>query len=234
MRQAQESEIIRLTLKIREGETIDYGVGQDVIVIPKRDLTTGHLTWADTIITATNNTRHNINAQMRKLLGYDGELCQGEKMIFKRNYWEDINDDGDALVNGTIGTVSNIFESFVDIPRYIKNDRHRIPTIVCDFNPEFGSEYPCVSIDKDYLLREECCVDWRVSYQIGKMRNRIGDILPRQATYGYSLTAWNAQGSEWDKGVVIEESFPFDKLEHRQFLYTAATRFSNKLVLVRN
>ena len=234
MRQAQESEIIRLTMKIREGENIDYGVGQDVIVIPKRDLTTGHLTWADTIITATNNTRHSINTQMRKLLGYEGELCTGEKVIFKRNYWEDINDNGDALVNGTIGTVSDIFDSFVDIPKYIRNDRHRIPTIVCNFSPEAGSEYPCVSIDKDYLLKEEPCVDWRVSYQIGKMRNRIGDILPRQATYGYAITCHCAQGSEWDKGLVIEESFPFDKEEHKRWLYTAATRFSDKLVLVRS
>ena len=48
------------------------------------------------------------------------------------------------------------------------------------------------------------------------------------------MTYWKAQGSEWDKVLVIEESFPFDKEEHARALYTACTRASEKLVLVRN
>jgi ATP-dependent exoDNAse (exonuclease V) alpha subunit len=52
-------------------------------------------------------------------------------------------------------------------------------------------------------------------------------------TYGYAITCHAAQGSEWDKVLVIEESFPFDKTEHARWLYTACTRASDKLVLVR-
>ena len=233
MRQAQESEIIRLTMAIREGKTIEYSKGEEVIVIPRKELVTGHLLWADTILTATNNMRHNINNQMRDLLGYKGTLCPGEKIIFKRNYWDDLNDEGDALVNGLTGTVSNIFESWIDIPQYIKNNRHRIPTIMCDFQPEVGSDYPMISLDKDFLLTEEPCVDWRVSYRIGQLRNKLGDILPKQATYGYAITCHAAQGSEWDKVLVLEEDFPFQKDEHKRWLYTAATRASEKLVLLR-
>ena len=33
--------------------------------------------------------------------------------------------------------------------------------------------------------------------------------------------------------LVIEEKFPFDKMEHARWLYTAVTRASQKLVLVR-
>ena len=62
---------------------------------------------------------------------------------------------------------------------------------------------------------------------------RIGDILPKQATYGYALTCHSAQGSEWNNVLVIEETFPFDKKEHARWLYTAATRASEKLVLVK-
>ena len=58
--------------------------------------------------------------------------------------------------------------------------------------------------------------------------------MPRQFTYGYSITCWKAQGSEWDKVLVIEEGFPYNKLEHQKFLYTACTRASQKLVLVKN
>ena len=233
MRQAAESEIIQLTMKIRNGEDIPYMDGKEVKVIPKKELVTGHLLWANNIICATNTVRHNINNQMRELLGYEGELQEGEKCICKRNYWEDVNDEGDALVNGTIGTVSNIFKSFIQIPKYIKNDRHNIPTIMCDFTPEAGNVFSTVNIDKDFLLKEEPCVDWRVSYQIGKLRARLGDILPRQITYGYALTCHASQGSEWDKVLVLEESFPFDKKEHQRWLYTAATRASQKLVLMR-
>ena len=74
MRQAAESEIIQLTMKIRAGEDIPFMHGKEVIVAPKAELVTGHLTWADIIICATNKTRHNMNRQKRELLGYSGIL----------------------------------------------------------------------------------------------------------------------------------------------------------------
>ena len=234
MRQAAESEIIQLTMKIRNGEDIPFTKGNEVMVIPRKELVTGHLTWADSIICATNITRHGVNHQMRELLGYKDILEDGEKIICKRNYWEDLNEDGDALVNGTIGMVENPFKSFVRIPHYIKNNRHDLPIITCNIKPEGGSEFVSVDIDKDFLIKEAPCVDWRVSYQLGKLKNKIGDILPRQITYGYALTCHAAQGSEWDKVLVIEENFPFDKKEHSRWLYTAATRAAEKLVLVKD
>ena len=233
MRQAAESEIIRLTMAIREGTNIPYGQGNEVMIVPKKELVTGHMLWADTILTATNATRHGTNAQMRQLLGYEGELNEGEKIIFKANYWEDLNDEGDALVNGTLGTVTNIYNSYINIPYYIKNDRHHIPTIMCDFKPEIGASYPSVNLDKDFLINETACVDWRTSYKLGKLRNKIGDILPRHATYGYAITGHAAQGSQFPKVLVLEENFPFDREEHRRWLYTCCTRPQEKLVLVR-
>ena len=233
MRQAAESEIIQLTMKIRNGEDIPFMHGKEVIIAPKAELVTGHLTWADIIICATNKTRHNMNRQKRELLGYSGVLQTGERIIVKRNYWEDCDEDGNALVNGTVGTVANPYESFVRIPSYVKNDRRDLPLIGCIFTPDGGKSFDTFEIDKDYLLKEEPCVDWRVSYQLGKLKPKIGDILPKQATYGYALTCHAAQGSEFDKVLVIEESFPFDKKEHARWLYTACTRAAEKLVLVR-
>ena len=233
MRQAAESEIIQLTMKIRNGEQIDFMNGKEVIIAPKASLVTGHLTWADIIICATNKTRYNMNKQKRELLGFHGELQSGEKIIIKRNYWDCCDEDGNALVNGTIGTVQNPFESFIQIPNYIKNDRRNIPLICCDFTPDGGSTLSNLDIDKDFLLTEQPCVDWRVSYQLGKLKPKIGDILPKQGTYGYALTGHSAQGSEWSKVLVIEESFPFDKTEHARWLYTSCTRASEKLVLMR-
>ena len=233
MRQAAESEIIQLTMKIRNGEGISFMHGKEVIVAPKAELVTGHLTWADIIICATNKTRHNMNRQKRELLGYSGVLQTGERIIVKRNYWEDCDEDGNALVNGTVGTVANPYESFVRIPSYVKNDRRDLPLIGCIFTPDGGKSFDTFEIDKDYLLKEEPCVDWRVSYQLGKLKPKIGDILPKQATYGYALTCHAAQGSEFDKVLVIEESFPFDKTEHARWLYTAISRSAEKCVLIK-
>jgi hypothetical protein len=76
-------------------------------------------------------------------------------------------------------------------------------------------------------------LDWRESYALGRLKPRIGDITPRAFTYGYAITCHKSQGSEWNKILVLEESFPFDKKEHQRWLYTAATRCSEKLVLMR-
>ena len=233
MRQAAESEIIQLTMKIRAGEEISYMQGKEVMVIPHTELVTGHLTWADMVLCATNATRHNINNQIRQLKGFTGIINEGESIVFKANYWDDCNEDGDALVNGTVGTFHNTFNSFIQIPKFIKNNRHQIPIIIGEFRPESGKPFTGIEIDPDFLIKEEFCVDWRVSYQLGKMKQRIGDILPKKATYGYCTTAWCAQGSEWNKVLVLEENFPFNKEEHQKFLYTCCTRASEKLVLIK-
>jgi exodeoxyribonuclease-5 len=234
MRQAAESEIIQLTMKIRNGDPIPYMDGKEVKVIPRKNLLTGHLLWADEIITATNAMRHGINHQMRDLLGYEGLLQEGEKIICKRNYWDDTNEEGDALVNGTIGKVSNIvYDANMTIPYWVKCDKHSIPILKADIEPDAGSPFEDISLDKTFLTSETPCLNWKISYQLGKLKQRIGDIIPRQITYGYALTCHSAQGSEWNNVLVIEEQFPFDKEEHKRWLYTACTRASEKLVLIR-
>lgn len=233
MRQAQDSEIIRMTMDIRAEKPIKYNHGNEVLVIPKKELNTGHLTWADQILVATNRTRLDINNQMRELYGFSGLPQDGEKIVIKRNYWDICNNSGDALVNGCIGTFKNPFESFRRLPSYIKNNRRDLPVIISEFVSEDGSSFGNIEFDKDFLLTEEPCIDWRVSYQLSKLKNKLGDITPKQATYGYALTGHAAQGSQWDKVLVIEENFPFSKEEHARWLYTCCTRPSEKLILVR-
>lgn len=235
MRQAAESEIIQLTMKIREDKKIDIVKGNEVIVMPQRQLTTGCLTWADQILVATNATRQNINNQVRQNLGYEGLPQDGERMICLKNYWDDFNDAGDALVNGTTGIIKNPFESFRRIPRFIKNDRYDLPIIQTDFYAD-GSDKPfeSVEMDKDMIITGQPCIDWRVSYQLGKIKDKYGELRPREFAFAYAITGHKAQGSEYNKVLVIEETFPFDRIEHARWLYTTCTRASEKLVLVRN
>lgn len=234
MRQAAESEIIRLTMKIRNFEEVPYMKGEEVCVVKNNELNTGMLTWADQILVATNATRHYINETVREIYGYEGLPKDGEKIICKRNYWEDVNSNGDTLVNGTTGTLINPFESFIRIPFYIKAPEHQVPVIVGDFKSDDGSVFNGLFTDKQFFQDEECFLDWKTQYRLGKERNKIGDLIPKTFTYAYAITAHAAQGSEWDKVLVIEESFPNVKIEHARWLYTACTRASEKLVLRRD
>lgn len=235
MRQAAESEIIRLTMKIREGKPIEYKHGKEVIVAQKKDFVIGHMTWADQIICATNATRIALNNQMRQLLGYEGLPQSGERMICLRNYWEDFSDDGEGvLVNGTTGIIKNPFESFRIAPFYVKMRNHKIPLIQTEFQTDDNHYYSAIEMDKHMIKTGEPFLDWRESYALGKIKNKIGDITPRQFQFGYAITGHKAQGSQFPHVLVIEENFPFDKKEHARWLYTCCTRPEEKLVLIRS
>lgn len=234
MRQAAESEIIQLTMKIRNHQPISYFKGKEVMVIPKSELLTGHLTWADMIICGTNNQRLTTNKEMRKILGYEKDIEEGEKVIVKRNYWDCLNFDFEPLVNGSVGYINNIKKSYAVIPNYIKNlDNYFIESFNANFRPEVGSIYPEFKFDKRFLIEEISDITPQIEYQI--RRNTFLEIpdIPLRMTYGYAITCHSAQGSQWDKVLVLEEKFPYDKEEHARWLYTACTRPAQKLVLVR-
>jgi len=234
MRQAKESEIIQLTMKIRAKENIAEMQGKEVIVLPKKKLVTGHLLWANQILCATNAMRFRLNNQMRQLLGYSGLPKNGEKVVCLRNQWDDLSEDGSvALVNGMTGTISNPFANFRMAPFYVAMKNHKMNIIQGDFISDEGDIFKSVEMDKKLIMEGEYSLDWRESYALGKLKNKIGDIAPRQFAFGYAITTHKAQGSEWDKVTVIEENFPFDKIEHARWLYTACTRSSEKLVLIR-
>lgn len=234
MRQAQESEIIQLTMKIRNNEPIDYYDGKEVKIIPYSQLNTGVLQWADQILTATNAKRQAINNQMRQLLNYPDYPVDGDKMICLRNYWEDFSNNGDPLINGTIGILQNSFQTWRQLPRFIKSNVKKFDVLMGDLAvPDIDDVYLMTEMDRQMIISGIKCCDWKLSYQLGKLRPTYGEIVPKEFTYAYAITCHKAQGSEWNKVLVLEESFPFDKKEHIQWLYTACTRASEKLVLVR-
>ena len=230
MRQAAESEIIQLTMAIRNGDPIPYMDGKEVKIVPKASLTTGMMTWADQIICGTNATRISLNNQMRDMLGRSGNPQDGDKVIALRNEWNYQANNEDPLVNGTIGYIKNTFEDFVQLPYYLGGQRIHITR--ADFESDSGANFCCLGMDTKMIMTGQKCVDWKTEYKINKNKNTMG-ILPLEFTYGYAITCHKSQGSEWDKVLVIEEKFPFEKEEHARWLYTACTRASEKLVLVR-
>lgn len=232
MRQAAESEIIRLTMAIRENRPLTEAVteNREVLLYNKADLNTGMLNWADQIIVGTNATRNSINNQMRAMLGRGAQPENGDKVICLRNYWDIQANNDDPLVNGTIGYLDNSFKSFVQVPKYLGGQH--ITTTIGNFITDSDAVFSNLCMDTKMILTGEKCVDWKTAYKMNKNPKTQG-LLPLEFAYGYAITCHKAQGSEWDKVLVLEEKFPFDKIEHARWLYTACTRASEKLVLVR-
>ena len=234
MRQAQESEIIQLSMAIRENRPIEAFQGKEVQILNKEELNTGMLTWADQILVATNATRVSINTQMRKLLNFGEKPQDGDKIICLRNYWDCFSDNEEPLVNGTIGILKDSFLTKRYLPSIVKSTDglSHIDIIMGDFISDSGMYFHSLEMDKKMIDTGEFSLDWKTVYQLNR-NPRTRDIPPLEFTYGYAITCHKAQGSEWDKVLVIEEKFPFDKIEHARWLYTAVTRSSEKLVLVR-
>ena len=234
MRQAQESEIIQLSMAIRENRPIEAFQGKEVQILNKEELNTGMLTWADQILVATNATRVSINTQMRKLLNFGEKPQDGDKIICLRNYWDCFSDNEEPLVNGTIGILKDSFLTKRYLPSIVKSTDglSHIDLIMGDFISDSGMYFHSLEMDKKMIDTGEFSLDWKTVYQLNR-NPKTRDIPPLEFTYGYAITCHKAQGSEWDKVLVIEEKFPFDKIEHARWLYTAVTRSSEKLVLVR-
>lgn len=240
MRQAAESDIIRLSMQIREGKPIEYYKGIDAMVLPKTDLVEGMLTWADQILVGTNAVRTQINNKARELLGKGEEPEPGDRVICLHNNWDISSRNGNALVNGTTGYLKQPFQKTELIANRAGGGSIETirSTIICDDDDRFYD----IGLDPVELKTGTPQItDWKRISKINKFYNSpymiergIKNPLPDSFAYGYAITCWKAQGSEWDKVLIIEENFPFNREEHKRFLYTAITRASQKVVLVRN
>lgn len=232
MRQAQDSEIIRLSMHIREGKPVSNfeALGEQVRIIKPKDVVSGMYDWADQILCATNDKRNLINRFVREDKGFSYKPCIGDKIISLRNHWEFYSALGDwTLTNGCIGTITDFNVKTMYIPRYIK-DNGQLDYMITDMSID-GDKFFDIPIDYYQLISGESILTPQQQYKMRNNKN-IEFEPPYEFAYAYAITVWKAQGSEWNKVLAFEEGHPFDKKEHLQYLYTACTRASEKLVLI--
>jgi exodeoxyribonuclease-5 len=232
-RQAAESDIIKLSMLIREGKTIAGFKGKDAMVLPKSSLNTGMLLWADQIICATNATRISLNTQVRQLKGYTRPIEEGEKLICLNNEWNVLSDNENALTNGTIGTLTNIFPTYQNYPKYLQVPNNSVPLIGGYFVSDNGDDFGNLLLDKQCIITGTPYLDGIHKYKIRKVK-KYRNTVPYEFTYSYAATCWKFQGSSAGKILGIEEKFPYDREEHRRYLYTLVTRAEKKCVLLIN
>lgn len=234
MRQAQDSEIIRLSMWIREGKPLSQFpcAGEQVQIFTPDQVVSGMYGWADQILCATNAKRDYINNFVRQEKGFGKEPGVGDKIISLHNHWDRFSSLGTwALTNGSIGTITDMKYQNIHIPSYISRDP--IGYLMTDMRLEDGESFNELPIDYKALTTGTPTLNPKQNYLLRK--NKLMTIdPPYDFAYAYAITCHKAQGSEWDKVLVFEESFPRVAEEHINWLYTAATRAKEKLVVVRN
>lgn len=235
MRQAQDSEIIRLSMFIRSGEPLyKYkGEKEQVQVFDKNNLSSGMLTWADQILCAKNKTRLDLNLKVRELLNYSSEPSTGDRVICLHNHWKFLDTKKKSpLVNGSIGEIEVKDIKIVTYP-YSACSRP-VKIVLCNFFSESGERFSNVALDYEFLLTGEKYLTPEEEFKLFNMgAKKRRNPVPMDFAFARAVTTHKSQGSEWRKVLVVEENFPFAKIEHSRWVYTAVTRASEKLVLIK-
>ena len=68
-----------------------------------------------------------------------------------------------------------------------------------------------------------------------RIMKRLEMPIPLHCNFGYAITVWKAQGSEWNKVLLFQEAgWPRSVDERRKYMYTGITRAVDRLVVVSN
>lgn len=217
VRQAKGNSIIELAHRVRnyDGAPIEVKNDDNIMVVYQDEMVDGMLGWADQILCSRNETRKKFNSLTRKTLGYSGSLPEeGEKVIFTKNNWDRVNSSGYALVNGLIGTVSDI--------RKGRNMGLLGQLFTANVEADFSSApFEDVVIDGNTFRG----IDTIQPRGRGKEREMV-----EEADFGYCITVHKSQGSEFDNVLLLEERL--NRAIDLRVLYVGVTRAAKKLVLV--
>jgi exodeoxyribonuclease-5 len=202
-RQAADNPIIRLSMRVREGETFALCAHGDARVIEKRDIDAASVTSADQVLVGLNRTRRAYNKRLRALFGHEEPSPEpGDKLVCLRN------DKTKGLLNGSIWIVKSTAAT--------RKNRLSM-TVVSEDDP---SRRPLrIGVLPEFFHGTEANLPLEI--------RRGSD----EFDYGYALTVHKAQGSQWDNVVLFDESYAFRE-HRRRWLYTGITRAASNLTLV--
>ena len=222
MRQAKDSEIIDISMRIRQGDKLSLFNGEQVQILKKSEMCSGMFDWADQILCGKNETRKKINLEAREFQGRGSEPENGDKIICLKNEWETMTYDGDALVNGSIGFISNIN---LGRDNGILGREMRI-----DFIPEFiktpNQNNIFLGLQADYnMIKNGVQTQQRNSRPVYGLAPSL-----KLFDYGTAITVHKSQGSQYNKVMLIEERLRGDM--HDRWVYTGVTRAVEKLLIL--
>ena len=211
-RQAADNPIIRMSMMVREGKPLHVARYGDSQVIRRceisKDAMRELVMSADQVLCGLNKTRHNFNARIRELHERQGVKAPhhpvpGDRMVCLRN------DRQMGLLNG------GLWEA-ISVDAKSKTGVLKIQAKSID---DPGARTVRVKVPEQFFRGAEKELAWE---QLKGLQ---------QFTFGYALTVHKAQGSEFDKVVLFDESYAFreDAAKH---LYTGLTRAAERITVV--
>lgn len=233
MRQSDESGILDLATKARNGEAIPLGQykASEVTTIEK---IWDKISTFDLVLCYSNKTRRLYNSIIRKQRNFTSIYPQkGEKvlcLVNNYNYEIEYDDIPIYLNNGLMG--------YIQEDCYITNETGEIDTCRMKFIPEFISD-----TDKSHTFEIDCFKEVFDQYQIDITKEAFieqmmdedfdEDILGNigMMDFGYCLTVHKSQGSEADNVLVLND-FKGSQDNYNKWLYTAITRAKKSVTIV--
>lgn len=252
MRQAQDSAIIRLSMHIREGKDFRLfpTVSGEVRIIPSKlrfedeDMA---LLQASQIICGDNAERERLNKKVRELQGRSSEPEIGDKIISLKNHWEKFSSGGNALTNGVIGQINNYYiedQTYPDIFRFkgfipttlmytsIQDDDETFLKLPIDYLGLMTGT-PTLTSKQEYQIMKYN--EYKIAqYNSGKINFLTLKEVPYQFSYGYAITCWKAQGSQYRYVLGYDCSWlkKRDPAQYLKYLYTLCTRAEQTIIMV--
>jgi exodeoxyribonuclease V len=202
-RQAQDNPILYLATQVRNKKKLALGKYGSSEVITRKELKnrTHQAKDVDMVLCGRNATRRTTNQRLRELVGIqDLYPVSGERLVCLRNSAQD------GLLNGGLWTVQDV-ESWSD-------DTRRYMSITCNDQP-INTNVAALSM----IFR-------------GEDTNSVDYFSIADGAhfdFGGCLTVHKSQGSQWESGLVIDESECFRGFEFNH-LYTGLTRFSDSVL----
>lgn len=228
-RQSENNPIIKLSILAREEGFIPYQIYADGIAKVDRkhkiisQFVSSSGDFMDTaILCGFNHTRVKINNQVRSFFKYSGPYPQEkERVICLRNNKEAKDC---PVYNGIQGTVVSCDVKTDHLKMEIKLDGEPLTYKGYVTKLAFGEKKPDLG-RKPLIIKKK-------NKETGRTERK--EVYPDVFDFGYALTVHKSQGSEWKRVMVIEEPCPYwDGNNWNRWLYTAVTRASEQLVIVR-
>lgn len=178
-RQAADNPIIRLSMAVREGESLQRGTYGESRVVGRESIDSALALAADQILVGRNKTRRLYNKRIRELMGLrDPMPAAGDKLVCLRN------DKTRGLLNGGLWNVKAL--------RGFKKDLVQLL-----LTPDDGGKSVKVGVHREFFIGENDEIPFAL--------RRGSD----EFDYGYALTVHKAQGSQWDNVLLFDESWAF-------------------------
>ena len=193
------------------------------------------LNWADEILCSKKSTQYKLNNEIRQSLGLEGHPQIGDKVINLRNDWDFLSNKNNPLTNGVIGRITELSEQEWEYPFLFRKGTWgciKVPVTYASIQAIDSEDeiFSGIYYDTNHILTNEASLTGPEEYQIFKHKRAV----PMLFSYGYVITVWKAQGSEWDKVLLFEENgWPRTADMRKRYLYTGITRAVNKLVVIK-